>query len=152
MINDDWTLGQARDWLREHVDDGAPCPLCGQYAKVYRRKLTAHTAVLLIAMYRKAGSNWVHWPSLGLGHADEAKARYWGLIEAKPDEIREDGSSRTGWWRLTALGVAFVCNRITIAKYARIYDGRCLGLRGEHVTIGDVLGTKFNYDHLMDGI
>lgn len=147
------SLSAAQEWLRDRVDDGETCPCCTQFAKVYRRKLTAPVAQVLIAMYRHAGTGWVHLPELGLSRGDEAKARYWKLIEQPADAEREDGSKRVGYWRLTPLGVEFVHNRARVAKYARIYDGRCLALDDtETVSIVDVLGAKFDYRQLMEGI
>jgi hypothetical protein len=52
---------------------------------------------------------------------------------------------------VTRLGARFVRGEIRIAKYARVYNGRCLGLEGEPVDIRDALGTQFNYSELMAG-
>ena len=41
---------------------------------------------------------------------DWAKLKFWGLIEEKPD-VRDDGSPRVGYWRMTPLGRQFVCLR-----------------------------------------
>lgn len=160
-LRPDTTLREAQAWLRDNVDDGVTCPLCGQFAKVYRRKINAGIARVLIAMYRKAGDDWVYLPYIDSTgrepiHVSRSGemciARYWGLIEQMPGE-REDGSSRVGWWRLTGRGCAFVRNEIRIPKYARIYASRCLNLDAEQtVTIVDALGTKFNYWELMAGI
>jgi hypothetical protein len=147
-------LSEVRDWLFERADEGVACPACTQFTKVYKRTLTSHTARIMIAMHRchENGEEWVYLPGLGLGHADEAKARYWGLIEGRPDELRADGSSRTGWWRLTPAGRQFVLRMLRVPKYARIFDGDVLNLMaGETVDIDDVLGTRFNYDDLMRG-
>ena len=145
------TIDEVKEWLRERIDDGVECPCCTQFCKVYRRRLSSHTARILIGMWRAGGQGWVHLPSLGLGHADEAKARYWGLIEPQPG-LRDDGSPRTGWWRLTPTGAAFVRGQGKIAKYAYVYDGRVLEMdNSEWVTIEDLLGTKFDYSELMAG-
>lgn len=113
-------------------------------------------------MYNKAYNDWIDVPGLAATlvtyhtrstGGDEAKARYWNLIEAMPNVRRDDGSDRVGWWRLTAQGISFVRNEIVIAKHARIYDGRCLGLDNTQlVSIIDVLGKRFNYRELMDGL
>src|SRR5262245_50953846 len=148
----DASLGESRDWLLERVDHGAKCPLCQQFTKVYRRKLTGQTIVVLITMFRKHAQTWCYLPEMGLSRGDEAKARYWGLIEPYPDAMREDGSKRVGVWRLTDKGVAFLQGRMRVPKYAKIYDGRCLGLdHTELVDVRDCLGTKFNYEELMGG-
>lgn len=145
-------LDEARRWLRQQADEGAKCPCCNQFTKVYRRKITSQTARAMVLMWREAGNDYVYMPTLlGRKQADETKARYWGLIEEAP-EVRDDGSSRVGVWRLTPKGVAFVRGMTRVPKYARIYDGRCLGFDDtELVDIYDALGTRFNYSDLMAG-
>lgn len=148
------TLGHAREWLRDQAKEkGARCPCCTQFTKIYPRAINSHSARVLIAMWHKGGREsrgWVNLPDLNLGHADEAKTRYWGLIERYPDLLRDDGSDRTGWWRLTADGVAYVNNRLRIPKYAHVFDSRLLGFDGEPVGIEDALGRRFDYRELMD--
>lgn len=151
----DATIAEGRAWLQANMyDDIVSCPCCAQDVKVYKRKLSAASARVLIAMWYKAEFDWVHLPTLGVlttGRGDECKARYWGLIEAMPDARREDGSDRVGWWRLTPLGAKFVQGKAVIQKYAVVYDSRCLELTGEDVTIVDSLGEGFNYRDLMEG-
>ena len=145
------TLAYARDWLRERVDDGHKCPCCSQFAKVYKRRINSRQARALIAMYQAGGTDWCHLPDveapLHLGGSETGKARYWGLVEEASDE-REDGG-RSGMWRLTQGGVGYVQGYVLVQKYAHIYDGRCLGLSGEPVSIHDALGVRFDYDELM---
>ena len=160
--DDAGTLGDAREGLRDRVDEGTQCPLCHQHAKVYRRTITSPMALALIAIYRKAPiGTWVDVPALAAtmrtgSHrptgGDEAKTRYWGLLEAMPDAKRDDGSTRTGWWRLTGRGADFVRDDLLVPKHARIYDGRLLGLDDSAGVIGirDALGSRFDYDELMD--
>jgi hypothetical protein len=94
-------------------------------------------------------------PSMPEGkHGDTAKARYWGLIEA-PDEplSRPDGSTRVGWWRLTDLGAQWVRGEVAVPSYALVYNGQLLELddsRGT-TTVRDALGSRFNYNDLMEG-
>lgn len=147
------TLEEAQKFLRDRLSEGTECPCCEQFAKVYRRKITAATAQALILMYREARRGWVYMPDLlQRKQADETKARYWGLIE-ESHETRGDGSSRVGVWRLTQHGVDFVLGNVEIPKYALIYDGECQGLdESESVTIHDALGTRFNYADLMAGV
>lgn len=157
-------LGDARDWLRERVDEGAGCPCCGQYAKVYRRAMTATTARTMIAMYRveryRLNPNaFAHVPTLLRTYARDVAhqggyatlAQHWGLIEEER-RVREDGG-RAGWWRLTPAGFAFVRDTLRVPKYVRLYDGRVLSHDDdEGVGIRDVLGKRFNYNDLMVGV
>lgn len=149
MADNDY-LGAARRLVREFAQQGITCPCCNQYVKVYRRKLTTMTAQALVLMYRQAGEGWVNLPALlGRKQADEAKARYWGLIQESED-VRDDGSKRAGWWRLTELGVRFVQGRARVPKYALIYNSQLVYLDlGETVDIREALGTRFHYDDLM---
>lgn len=141
------TLDEAQERLRELVTDGHKCPLCTQFAKVYRRKIHAGMAALLIRMYRNAGLGWVYLPDVRQDSRDGTGLAWWGLIEEEK-ALRPDGG-RVGWWKVTLLGEEFALNQQTVPKYANIYDGRCLGHEGAEVTIRDCLGTKFNYDELM---
>lgn len=152
-FSDDMTLAEARDLLRTLVDDGHDCPVCTQLAKVYRRKINSGMARSLIEMYRVGGPalDWVHVPTqIGARSREEGKLAYWGLVEEEHQE-RDDGG-RAGYWRVTTKGVQFVSAQIKVPKYARVYDGRCLSLTGDEVTIREALGSKFNYDELMAGV
>lgn len=145
------TLAEARVALREVVDDGHTCPVCTQFAKVYRRSIHAAMAVGLIRFYRKFAMNYGFVPDALPADriaADFAKLRYWNLIEEELGR-REDGSTRTGRWRLTIPGQEFVLGFAFVQKHARIYDSRCLGLEGPLVTIRECLGKKFDYEELM---
>lgn len=149
---DSMTLGDARDRLRELVNDGHRCPVCTQFAKVYKRKINSTMARDLIALYRAAGRDWAYLPDVrkqsgSRSNREESKLRFWSLIEEEPS-VRPDGG-RAGYWRVTTFGEAFVLGRLKVPKYARIYDDRLLGHEGEEVTIHDALGAKFFYDELM---
>ena len=112
-------LGDAQEWLRALLDEGAECPCCTQFAKVYWRPLTSAMARVLILLdrwtypgeyvkleelmnaKRAEGYRWVPV------RADEAKLRFWGLVELQ-DSQREDGSKRVGYFRITPTGRDFV--------------------------------------------
>jgi hypothetical protein len=151
MVNGQTLLRDARDWLRQRLDEGAKCPCCTQMARIYRRRVNAGMAHSLILMYRKAGKDWIHLPTeIPARSREEGKLAYWGLAE-EATERRDDGG-RAGWWRVTERGEQFVLNKITISRWACIYDGRFLRYEGELVSIKDALGAKFDYQLLMAGI
>lgn len=157
----DATVGQARDWLEARMyGEGAECPCCTQFVKVYRRKLNAGMGRVLIKLWHKAGLEWTYLPHVdyaegqtevrAVGHSGEmCMTRFWGLIEPLPNTERNDGSTRVGWWRMTPLGRDFVGGVVQVQKYAIMYAGRCLELDGPMVGIRDVLGDKFDYSELM---
>lgn len=144
------TIAQGKQWLLARVDKGEHCPLCGQHAKLYRRKITSGMAASLISMYGQTRQDWIHVTSIKSRSRDHAMLAYWGLIEEMPAQGPHGG--RAGYWRVTDRGCNFLKNRLTVPKYAKVYDGRVLGFDGPGVVIRDALGTKFNYDDLMKGI
>lgn len=151
MFRDGMTLGEARALLRTLVDDGARCPCCTQFAKVYRRKINSTNARSLITLWRAGGADtFLHAPSLPGDTHEISQMEWWGLIEEEK-VLRPDGG-RAGWWKITPTGVAFVSDNLRLPKYALVYDGRCLGLRGDLTGIRDALGSRFDYRELMDGV
>lgn len=145
------TIQAGRDWLRNQLEKGANCPLCGQHAKLYRRKLNTGMAVSLVKMYRINKTDWVHVPtSIGAKSREEGKLRYWNLVEEQAGKGLHGG--RAGYWRLTSFGEQFVLGKATIPMYALVYNGRVMDHEGKHITIRDALGTGFNYQDLMAGI
>lgn len=147
-----WSLGAAKFWLLEHRDEGVSCPCCGQFAKVYRRTIHASMARDLIRAYRSNGAKPFHVrATLGHDGGDFAKLAYWGLIADEPG-LRDDGSTRVGWWHLTSLGIEWVCGHAYVRKYAHVYNGGLLYLAGESIGVRDALGKHFSYNDLMAGV
>lgn len=153
-LPDHMTLGDARQWLRDRRLEGAKCPCCTQFAKVYKRTITSSMAWALVKMYRAgAADDFVDVPTVlgrGPGRAgDDAKLVYWGLtLEAH--EKRPDGG-RAGWWRLTPDGVRFILGTLYVPKYAHVYDGRLVSPKfsGPLIGIRDALGKRFDLRELM---
>lgn len=148
------TVVQARDWVRDHRRDGVFCPCCDQRAQEYRRQIYGEMGRFLAIAYAKKTHEWFHGPSLvpELRGGDTAKLIYWGLIEPMPDKIRKDGSSRTGWWRVTSKGASFVKGSLRVPKYVVVFDGQFLEYEGELISITDVMGKEFNFTELMAGV
>lgn len=145
------SIQAGRDWLRKNLEKGAKCPLCGQHAKLYRRKVNTGMAVSLIKMYRINKTGWVHVPtSVGAKSREEGKLRYWNLVEEQPGKGLHGG--RAGYWRVTEFGEQFLRGQAQIPLYAIIYNGKVLNHEGKLIGIRDALGTGFNYDDLMAGI
>jgi len=156
------TLQSAKDWLRDRVDVGAKCPCCTQLAKVYKRKLTGPMAYALILIERnfRTSGDWLHVPSYlskwsKIGSAvrggDWAKLVHWKLIEEKP-EIRDDGSPRAGYYKITQLGIDFAQGRVAVPKFVYLYDSRVIQRAcTETLTVAEALGSNFNYAELMRG-
>jgi hypothetical protein len=145
------TLAEAKQRLRDHLDEGMRCPCCGQFAKKYRRKFNSGMARALINIYKRGGRSsleWVYIPNLSAKSREEGKIAYWRLLQ-EATEPREDGG-RAGWWRVTQLGEHFIIHGMRIPKIAFVYDARCLGFdRTEMVSIQDCLGDGFDLGELM---
>jgi hypothetical protein len=151
-LTEEVTLAEAKQWLRERVHTGEHCPLCTQYAKVYRRTITAGMARALIAMWHHAGTEWFYLPDITSRwrSRDEAHLRHWGLIQPAKGN-RPDGPTR-GWWRVTQFGVDFIHVRVKVDMHALIYDDVLLGFDPENsISILDAIDKKFDYHALMRG-
>jgi len=80
---------------------------------------------------------------------DFSKLTHWRLI-AKLDEKREDGSPRSGYYRLTLFGIMFVKNELEVPEYMEFYNGHKFGEAEKKICIMGALRNKFNYNELMD--
>jgi hypothetical protein len=159
------TLVDAKKWLRQRFGQGAACPCCGQFVKLYKRPFSKSMAyVLMLIASHFLGDpveEWLHVPSYiaemasdnprraAAVRGDWAKLKYWGLIEEKPD-TREDGSRRVGYWKITQLGKQFVKRQATVPSHVYVYNSEVLQRAVEtQITIDDALGTEFSYDEIM---
>lgn len=142
------TLAEAKAWLRARVRTGAKCPVCNQKAKVYLRRLHSTLARALITLWQHGGAmDYQHAPSLPGDTHEISQLKWWGLIEEKPK--RRDDGGHAGWYRLTAKGLAFLNDRVQVTSHAVIYDGECMGFKGDRVDLQDCLGTNFDLRELM---
>lgn len=156
------TLADAKQWLRDRVDDGAECPCCTQFAKIYKRKLTSSMAYALMLIVKWSPGNkddYIHIPSFLSTHTtsatvrggDWAKLVHWEILEAQEGE-RDDGSSRVGCYRVTELGYKFAAGSVSVPKYVYIYNQRKMRRASdstEVITIHDAIGDNFSYRELM---
>lgn len=130
---------------------------------MYRRKVTAAMAKVLLALYCRdltAPGAWVRIPSLlstmkgadGQG-GDWGKLAHWDLVE-KGTGKREDGSSRTGYARITSFGRKFAARGARILQIAHVFNDKCFGYDGPLVTIDDCLGKEnaFLYNEILSGV
>lgn len=157
------TLAAARALVRAKRREGVDCPCCGQFAKVYRRKLSAamaEAAIVIERATRGARSRPFHMGQLldaeacsrtARGGGDPMRLRFHGLVNLVPG-VRADESWRVGYYVVTDLGVKFARNEHRAPKYAYLYAQECLGVSEETVSVVEALGNYFNYKNLMSGI
>lgn len=153
------TVQEALAFIDSHIEKGVHCPCCGQFCKLYRRKIHSAMAAGLCWIYqyylKHPTADWIHlsefFVRLGRDSSDTAKLRHWGLLEAKGG-VRDDGSDRVGYYRITELGQHFVEERVAVPKYIWIHNQQVWGVDGtKTIMIRDALGEKFRYDDLMQG-
>jgi len=164
------TVAQVRAMLDENTKSGGSiCPCCDQLSSSYRRNITCTMARSLIRLCEEFGlpdseyitaDGWCHVPTLfdeksrmSKYGGDWAKLRFWGLLEAKKDTLRDDGSNRIGYYRVTQLGKEFAKGAVEVRKYIWIYNDTFLGYDDSKaiVTIYDCLKEKYNYDETRHG-
>jgi hypothetical protein len=132
---------------------GHSCEACGQFVKLYRRKLSSQMALWLVKLVRLSQARplgaWIEVAKDCPTHGgDYAKLAAWGLVEQKQEQ--GDGSTRTsGRWRPTRAGRDFAENRLRVPSHAYFYNRRCEGFTRETVNCKEALGARFNYAELM---
>jgi len=161
------TVGAERQRLQTDLfRDGAKCACCDQHVQLYRRPITGTMALILWFLHQYDNANpgaYVHVRELietrmqtlpkrqqaASAGGDWCKLRHWGFIEPQPG-VRDDGSVRNGYWRITADGKRFADGFIDAPSHAFEYNGAGCGLDGRvRVTFKDALGKKFNFNEIV---
>lgn len=145
------TLVEAKTYLRGSWKKGVSCPCCGQFVKLYKRKLSSVMSRMLIRLYHlPQGYNHVSKICKDIsntGTHDFSKLTYWGLIQ---EQVNTDTKKRTsGNWKITEKGCQYVEKRITMPSHVFVYNSKKQGFSETMTTITKSLGVKFNYSELM---
>jgi hypothetical protein len=146
------TLREAREDVEAHLvagDTGTTCPCCGQFCKLYKRKLNSNMARFLIDLVQQyeRKNRWVHFERCTYKGRDYSYLLQWGLAVTRQDKTTQKRMS--GFWKPTQEGIDFVHNRISIASHVYLYNNGVRGFTKKRVTIVDALGKHFNYQELM---
>lgn len=155
-------LSEAETYVQTNLSEGVICPCCKQYAKTYNRKLNSSMVIALLEIYKahkKNGFEHFHvedyfksLPHLSSSiRGDFPKLRHWNLIHDK-DEVRDDKSTRNGYYMISGLGIRFLRNQITVPSHMFIYNNEVIGVSDKLVTFKECLASKFNYEELMRGL
>ncbi len=156
------TIQEAKQFIRDNFEEGCECPACGQLVKRYSRTITSSMSYALGLIYkffqRNPRDEWVHVEDYlkdqdipSSIRADYSKLRYWELLKHN-NEKREDGSKRSGFWKMTPKGRQFIRGEISVPKYALVFNNHFLGLEGDLINIHDTVKNKFDYGKLMGGL
>lgn len=148
------TIQEAKEFLRENFKKGIACPCCGQFVKLYKRKLNSGMARTLIYIYNHSKQDWLNVKdylranSLPNNH-DWTLLHYWGLLQEKGGDP-EHGGKTIGEWRVTNKGVDFIRNIISVPSHIEIYNNRLYGYTENYINIIEALGKHFDYKELMN--
>lgn len=145
--------GEAVDemWRTLRDEGETHCVACDRYMKVYPRKILPDMARFLLWLVHRhqQSGQWSHVREYSdTRSGDYAKLLYWDLIEPR---YSDDGSGRrqSGYWRPTEDGVRFALGHLAVARHALVFDNAVEGYAGGAVFIREALGTRFDYDELM---
>lgn len=145
------SIEQAKHWLRgKALEEGAKCPVCNRYTKIYKRSITSSMAIFLIKFWNRHKNYHYHEVKNTKEYfhcGDYGKLAYWGLLKSKGNPGIASKSS--GYWAITEKGERFARNRLEVPKYCYVYDNNVLSLKGDPVSITDCLTNKYSYEEIF---
>lgn len=145
------TIEEAKQQLRDNWEQGLDCPCCGQFVKLYNRKLHTVMALMLIKLY-KLGEGYHHIRDFIVtptGTNDFSKLRYWGLVAEMPKDESDSSKRTSGFWAVTTKGTDFVHGKQSVPSHVQLFNSKKYGFTGDQITIREALGNEFNYQELM---
>lgn len=156
------SLDSAKSFVSKNRKEGVVCPCCGQFSKIYKRKLNStmsYGLLVFINVNRRNGFG-KYYHMLEIAKADKrfqncsrggdfAKLAYWGFITEMPKDPKRTDSRTSGFWKATENGVLFSEGKITVPKYVYVYNQKAQGFSDEQINIKESLGNAFNYSELM---
>jgi len=147
-VDANMTLATAHGQVWRSLDEGAFCPCCQRNARRYKRPFHSEMATFLVRLSKMDPAKFHHLREVLPGgdvapkvSTDGSYLVHWGLVKRHP--------VRTGCYRVTKAGIAFVRGQTVVPKVAWVYDGRPMHYSEEKVTIRDVLGSAVNVDAML---
>lgn len=141
-------LEDARAQLHEQSEEGTTCPCCDQYAKVYKRRLSANMVLFLIDLVTKCSADgWMKYTECRFTGRDYNFLRHWGLADTRVNNDPEKKSS--GMWRPTQLGRDFLSGRAFVPAYVHVYNNIVVETDKNMVGPQEALGKRFSFSELM---
>lgn len=151
-VDRNMTVAEAHARLWANLDKGDFCDVCQRDARRYTRLFHREMATFLLHLVVK--------------YATSKVKRYFDIREVLPNnrmatKASTDGSYLTSWdlvrrhpiktgfYKPTPKGEAFVRGSISVPKYAAIYDGRPHMYSSETVTITEALGEEIDVLAMM---
>lgn len=144
------TLEEAKQYLRERMyGDGAECPCCTQFVKIYKRSITSSMCWALAEFYAGNGQQYEHANEFfkereGIPDSlrgDFAKFKFWMIVAPHED--------KRGYYRVTDTGRAFLEEGLEVPKFFAIFNDNILKQSDEMVTIQQASENKFDLEKLL---
>jgi hypothetical protein len=147
------TLTAAKEFWEDHIDtkEGAICPCCEIFGRIYRRPFNTVAIQALAALYRHTklnGEGFYHYLDFfGKPYGDFPKFTHLKLIVRATND---DPVKRTsGTYKIQQPGIAFVESRLAIPSRLCLGPGNeLLEVFGEQKRIGE-FWPEFNFTDLM---
>jgi hypothetical protein len=141
-----WLAKMRHNWNKSIEADGAFCPCCGKWGKVYKIKLSQHLALCLRWISISTDEEgWVDVqnkaPRWMLKSKTYPLLEHWGLIESQ--------AKRSGVWRATPMGHEFIGGAIAMPSAVHIYDNKVWGFEAQEVSFRGCFGKHFDFDEMM---
>lgn len=141
-----WLAKQRSDWNKSIEADGAHCPCCGKWGKIYKTKLSQHLALCLRWIDQHGDEEgWVDVqntaPRFMLKSKTYPLLEHWGLIESQ--------AHRSGIWRSTLKGADFLAGSNNQPSAVYIYDNKVWGFDAESISFRACFGVHFDFEELM---
>lgn len=153
-MDDDSTILEVKNYLRENWEEGVECPCCTQWVHLTPTKIDPTMAYWLIKLtqeYLRTGDfvDMARMEELApMRNGNYAKLRHWDLIVGLA--YNDDETKRaSGKWRPTGTGIAFAKNKMTVMRTAHLFNRKVRKFSGEQVYIKDSLRDKFDFRELM---
>lgn len=140
------------DYLKVLQGDGGHCPCCKRFGKYNGFTITHKNAQALVWIYQSAAvDGWVNTAKNAPREFMRAKTftnmRYWGLIEAHPNDRKEVKGS--GYWRITQKGVDYIHGKMRLPKKVFIYNRKLVGYGEQQVYFKECFKEYFNLEEAM---
>ncbi len=153
------TIKEAQEYLNANAMKGCDCPVCEQRVQFYKLKIHSSMARSLVYLYKLAAQDpnrFYHISQFnhqtGAGDTGISKIRHWGCCQQQWNEDKT--KRRSGMWKITDTGIAFVENRLALPKYRLFYNQDSFDYEGDDqhkIFIVDAFKDPFDYSELMRG-
>lgn len=131
------------------------CECCGHIKRTYTRAFNSNMAMCLIALVKHRINGFVKVEDFLLKNRYERCGDFSYLVHynflRRQGGLRDDQSTRTGYYQITSAGIMFAEGKTTAKEYFRICENKFLGFDGKDINIIQALGKKFNYEKLIKG-